>query len=104
MIISNPPYIPKDQLLHCDRGIFHEPSLALFVDPPLKFYSEIIQRAIKGWLKTGGYLVFECSPFNVDQIQDLFIKQSDNFEKIEIRFDTNQLPRVISAKKIVNYF
>jgi methylase of polypeptide subunit release factors len=99
MIISNPPYISKDQIPHCDRGIFHEPSIALFADPSLKFYIEIIQRAIKGWLKDEGYLIFECSPFNVHQIKDLFIQQQDHFEHIEIRFDTNELPRVISGKK-----
>jgi methylase of polypeptide subunit release factors len=99
MIISNPPYISKDQIPHCDRGIFYEPSIALFDHPPLKFYSEIIHRAIQGWLKDEGYLIFECSPFNIDQIKDLFIQQQDHFEHIKIRFDTNELPRVISAKR-----
>jgi release factor glutamine methyltransferase len=99
MIISNPPYITKEQLPYCDRGIFYEPSIALFVDTPLKFYSEILHRAIKGWIKDGGYVVFECSPFNVNQIEQLFIVQQDQFEDITIRSDTNQLPRVISAKK-----
>lgn len=99
LIISNPPYIPKEQLSYCDPGIFHEPSIALFADPPLKFYSEIIRSAIKGWLQDGGYIVFECSPFNVDHIKQLFIQQQYYFENIQIKCDTNQLPRVISAKK-----
>ncbi|CAF3764007.1 unnamed protein product [Adineta steineri] len=96
MIISNPPYISKDQLSQCNQGIFHEPSIALFAHPPLKFYSEIIHRAINGWLIDGGYIVFECSPFNVNQIKELLENQ---FEQIEICFDTNQLARVISGKK-----
>ncbi|CAF5005272.1 unnamed protein product [Rotaria sp. Silwood1] len=104
MIISNPPYISKEQISYCDRGIFYEPSIALFVDPPLKFYSEIIHRAIKGWLKHEGYLVFECSPFNVHQITQLFIRQQDHFEDVKIIFDTNKLPRVISAKKKKSIF
>ncbi|CAF1521408.1 unnamed protein product, partial [Rotaria sordida] len=42
----------------CDREIFYESSNALFVDSPLKFYSQIIYRAITGWLKNKGYDVF----------------------------------------------
>jgi release factor glutamine methyltransferase len=97
LIISNPPYISKEEISHCDQGIFHEPSIALFAHPPLKFYLEIISRAKQGWLNENGYLIFECSPFNIHQIEELFIK--NHFEQIEIRFDRNQLPRIISAKK-----
>ncbi|CAF3664830.1 unnamed protein product [Rotaria sordida] len=104
MIISNPPYISKEQISYCDPGIFYEPSIALFVDSPLKFYSQILHRAITGWLKDEGYLVFECSPFNVNQIKQLFNQQQDYFEDIQIIFDINQLPRVISAKKKKKYF
>ncbi|CAF3308196.1 unnamed protein product [Rotaria socialis] len=99
MIVSNPPYIPTDEVSYCDAGIFHEPSIALFVDPPLKFYSEIIHRAKQEWLNDHGYLVFECSPFNAHQIEQLFIEQQQYFENIQVTLDTNQLPRVISAKK-----
>ncbi|CAF4111911.1 unnamed protein product [Rotaria sp. Silwood2] len=98
IIVSNPPYISKEQISYCDRGIFYEPFIALFADPPLKFYAEIIHRAINGWLKPEGYLVFECSPFNVHHIKQLFNHQQDHFQDIKIIFDTNQLPRVISAK------
>ncbi|CAF3774318.1 unnamed protein product, partial [Rotaria sordida] len=66
------------------REIFYESSNALFVDSPLKFYSQIIYRAITGWLKDEGYLVFECSPFNVNQIKQLFNQQQDYFEDIQI--------------------
>jgi len=99
MIISNPPYISADQLSQCDRGIFHEPSIALFADPPLKFYSKIVQRAIQGWLNENGYLIFECSPLNVNAIEDLFHQYETHFDQIEIRLDTNRLARVISARK-----
>ncbi len=102
MIISNPPYISQDQISHCDPGIFHEPSIALFTHPPLKFYSEILQRAIQGWLNDNGHLIFECSPFNIHQIKDLFLQQNNHFEQIKIQFDTNEFPRAISAKKKKN--
>ncbi|CAF0794969.1 unnamed protein product [Adineta ricciae] len=96
LIISNPPYVSQDQLSACNYGIFHEPSIALFANPPLKFYAEIIRRAINGWLKDQGYLVFECSPFNVIPIQELL---KSHFEQIEIRYDETHLARVISAKR-----
>ena len=102
LIISNPPYISPAEIPHCDRGIFHEPSIALFAHPPLKFYSTIIERACQGWLNADGYLVFECSPFNVDQIRQHILSKSDHFDDPRIRFDQNERPRVISAKKLTN--
>jgi release factor glutamine methyltransferase len=99
LIVSNPPYISIDELDTCDRRIFHEPSIALFARPPLKFYTKIIERAKQQWLKPGGYLLFECSPFNVEHVRRLFIEQSDSFDRIEIDYDTNELPRVIIARK-----
>lgn len=99
VIISNPPYISQAEISQCDRGIFHEPSIALFAQPPLKFYLTIIERASQGWLNDNGYLIFECSPFNVDQIRQYFLAKSDHFNELKIQFDRNELPRVISAKK-----
>lgn len=98
MIISNPPYISQDEISHCNQGIFHEPSIALFAHPPLKFYIEILQRAIHGWLNDKGYLIFECSPYNIHELKGLFIQEKDHFNDIKIRYDTNKLPRVISGK------
>jgi methylase of polypeptide subunit release factors len=74
----------------------------LFVRPPLKFYAEIIRRARQGWLKTGGHLVFECSPFNVETIKAVFIDQENQFGQRGVRFDTNGLARVISARKLAD--
>ena len=99
MIISNPPYISPNEISHCDQGILHEPSIALFSHPPLRFYSTIIERAIQGWLNDHGYLIFECSPFNIEPIRQLFLTQADQFEEMKIRLDQNDLPRVISVRK-----
>ena len=100
VIISNPPYISDEERSQCDRSIFYEPSIALFVRPPLKYYAELIRRARQGWLKTGGHLIFECSPFNVEAIKALFIAQDHHFDLPKVRLDTNGLPRVISARKL----
>lgn len=99
LIISNPPYISRDEIFQCDRSIFHEPHRALFVDPPLKFYLEILRRAKENWLKRNGFLVFECSPMNVDEIRKIFLQNSKYFDQIEIRHDSNDLSRVISVRK-----
>ena len=56
-------------------------------------------RARQGWLKIGGHLVFECSPFNVEAIKALFIAQENHFDLPNVRLDTNGLSRVISARK-----
>lgn len=96
LIISNPPYISHEQLPHCNRGIFHEPAVALFAHPPLKFYAEIVARAANGWLTAGGRLVFECSPFNVHELEAML---GERFDQIDIELDSGQLPRVISAQR-----
>jgi release factor glutamine methyltransferase len=41
VIISNPLYISDEERSRCGRSIFYEPSIALFVRPPLKFYAKI---------------------------------------------------------------
>ena len=101
LIISNPPYISNQEKPQCDTGIFHEPAVALFVNQPLKFYSMIINRAKAQWLHHGGYLVFECSPFNVNLIQSAFNRLPETFNHVKVRYDGNDLPRVISARKTV---
>ena len=73
VIISNPPYISDEERPQCDRSIFYEPSIALFVRPPLKYYAELIRRARQGWLKTGGHLIFECSLKTITSIYRKFV-------------------------------
>ena len=103
VIISNPPYISDEERPQYDRSILYEPSMALFVRPPLKYYAEIIRRVRQGWLKTRGHLIFECSPFNVEAIKALFIAQDHHFDHPQVRLDTNGLPRVISARKLAGF-
>ena len=42
VIISNPPYVSDDQRDPYDCSTFYEPSIALFVHPPVKYHAEII--------------------------------------------------------------
>lgn len=62
LIVSNPPYIPQNELPNMDQNVVdYEPHLALFVPQhdPLMFYREIMQKGFTH-LNRGGGLYFEC--------------------------------------------
>ena len=62
LIVSNPPYIPQNELPNMDQNVVdYEPHLALFVPQhdPLMFYREIMQKGF-AHLNRGGGLYFEC--------------------------------------------
>ena len=62
LIVSNPPYIPQNELHNMDQNVVdYEPHLALFVPQhdPLMFYREITQKGFTH-LNRGGGLYFEC--------------------------------------------
>jgi release factor glutamine methyltransferase len=76
IIVSNPPYIPHDEIEHVSEEVHRfEPALALFVEneDPLIFYRAISNLA---WLKlrSGGALFFECNAFNAQKVLDLVAK------------------------------
>ena len=59
MLVSNPPYIPSDQLAHLDKQVQHEPAIALDGGADgLYFYRRLAADAGK-LLKSGGWLVVE---------------------------------------------
>ena len=62
LIVSNPPYIPQNELPDMDANVVeHEPHPALFVpdDEPLKFYHRILNQGFVH-LNPKGSLYFEC--------------------------------------------
>lgn len=97
-IVSNPPYIRTaviDTLSEEVRA--HEPYQALDgKEDGLYFYRKIIRNA-GGYLKPGGYLLFEIG---YDQAKDVsMLMQEQDYEEIEVIKDLAGLDRVVKGKR-----
>jgi release factor glutamine methyltransferase len=99
LIISNPPYIPDDQLPTLPADVQHEPSLALKGGKDgLDFYRHIIKYT-PCLLRGGGYLMMEFGDGQEKAIQELISSQS-GFFSVQIHQDLAGRVRFVSAQKI----
>ncbi len=99
IIVSNPPYIARDEAAAMDdRVLGYEPAGALFVpdDNPLIFYRAISAYAVKA-LKAGGRLYFEINPRFRDAMTAMLA--DDGFTDIDTRRDYLGRYRFVSASK-----
>lgn len=99
IIISNPPYINKNDMNDLMADVKnYEPHIALYGGlDGLSFYKSIITKS-KIFLNNQGYLVFE-----IGYDQGLSVKkilENEHFTNIKIIKDYNNLNRVVSAKYI----
>ena len=87
IIISNPPYICKQEATAMEAHVLdHEPHQALFVpdDDPLLFYRAIAQYG-KSALVSGGWLYFEINPFYHEVLEKMLDEMG--YFGIEMRKD-----------------
>ena len=97
LIISNPPYIPSDEIPGLMREVKNfEPHTALDGgDDGMTFYREILALALKS-LKHGGYIIFETG--NFQQVNE--IETCGGFETVGKIFDTGNFPRCIILRRV----
>jgi len=97
LIISNPPYIAKEEFCGLAKEISFEPVLALEAGiDGLDFYRRIISRAVF-YLNTDGLLAFEAGADQADRICMMLDEQ--NFNVLDIIKDYNNIKRVVIAKR-----
>jgi release factor glutamine methyltransferase len=94
IIVSNPPYIPHDDIATLDPSVReHEPHLALDGgEDGLDFYRAISDQWREA-LRSGGMLAFEVGIGQADAV--LRIMRTNGFGNIEILKDLNGIPRVV---------
>jgi len=99
-IISNPPYIPKNEISQLDKEIKeYEPHLALDGGMDgLKFYRKIIKESFI-YLKKDGFLVMEMGMGQGKKIKAIFAKYVSHYRDIQIIPDYSKIERVIIAHK-----
>ncbi len=99
-IVSNPPYISKDEIQSMPENVkSHEPHLALFVEDsePLIFYKKIAAYAFEH-LSENGMLFFEISEYRAMEVIDIL--KSHRFIDISLKKDLQDKDRMISCRKV----
>lgn len=94
VIVSNPPYIPSEEILTLDSSVRdYEPIWALDGgEDGLRFYRGIIKHW-KTALRTGGFMVFEVGEGESDSVRELLL--SGGFSDVDTRKDTGGTDRVV---------
>ena len=97
-IISNPPYIPTDEIEKLQSEIQYEPRIALDGGRDgLDFYRRIIKVA-PDYLTKGALLIMEMGFGQAAQVKNIF-NISGKFKIIDIAQDYNNIDRVIIAER-----
>lgn len=100
LIISNPPYIAKEEFCGLAKEISFEPVLALEAGiDGLDFYRRIISQAAF-YLNVDGLLVFEVGANQADRLCAMCDAQ--NFNVLDIIKDYNNIKRVVMAKQRIS--
>lgn len=98
IIVSNPPYIRKDEIKKLSEEVQKEPKIALDGgEDGLDFYKKIINEA-SSYLESNGYLCFEIGYNQKNEVQNL-LSNSGKYQDIYCKKDLCGNDRVIIAKK-----
>ena len=95
IIVSNPPYLTRQDMRELQPEVRFEPITALYAgEDGLYFYQRITPLG-KKILKSGGMIVYEIGMNQHDSVSDIL--KSNNFGKIEFIKDTAGIIRVVSG-------
>ena len=96
LIISNPPYIPSDEIQTLSAEVQNEPNIALDGGiSGLEIIKRIIEKA-PDYLQKNGYLLLEADPRQMEQITILLEKKG--FLDIQLYKDLSGTNRVIGGR------
>ena len=96
ILVSNPPYIPTEDLYSLQKEVLHEPKMALDGgDDGLKFYRAIVKNWVR-FLKKTGCICVEIGINQSNEVVDIF--KHANFKNIQTIKDLSGIDRVVAAK------
>lgn len=99
LIVSNPPYIPKDDLAHLQREVLCEPMLALDGgEDGLDLYRRIAAGAAEH-LNPGGFIYLEVGIGEAEPVLALVTENIECAQAGAIN-DLNGIPRVVWARSV----
>ncbi len=97
MIVSNPPYISKEEMGKLEKDVLNEPHLALYGgEDGLDFYRNISEKAVN-YLKTSGFLIFEIGYLQGEGVKNILAELK--YKNIKTVKDYSGNNRVIIAQK-----
>lgn len=97
MIVSNPPYISKEEMGKLEKDVLNEPHLALYGgEDGLDFYRSISEKAVN-YLKTSGFLIFEIGYLQGEGVKNILAELK--YKNIKTVKDYSGNNRVIIAQK-----
>lgn len=96
-IVSNPPYISREEYYSLEPEVKKEPYQALYGGTDGLEYYRRIANAAPGYLVQGGYLLLEIGWLQGEPVRELLERQS--FEDIRIVRDCSGKDRVVVARK-----
>jgi release factor glutamine methyltransferase len=99
LIVSNPPYIARDEADQLQREVRdHEPHAALFGGPTgVEMYQRLIDHA-RDLLRQGGILVLELGHDSAEHVRAIFDAQPE-WTNVAITMDLAGIPRVLAAER-----
>ena len=93
LILSNPPYISRDEMATIDEETKNEPETALFGgEDGLDFYKIILNKWLPR-LNDGGSLAVEVGAGMAEKVKGLFI--AAGLKNVKTREDINEIERVV---------
>lgn len=96
LIISNPPYIPENEMKDISPETHFEPETALLAaDGGMEFYKAIIKNYTSS-LKNGGMMAFEVGMGESEKVAELMKAAG---YKVSIKKDFNNIERLVSGIK-----
>ena len=97
LIVSNPPYIPVDELSEMNAETKYEPETALLCEGDGLLFYRTISEKYKSSLVDGGMLAFEVGFTQADKVVEILNQNGyKNIQKIK---DYNGIERVVTAIK-----
>lgn len=97
IIVSNPPYIPKDDIRELSKEVrVYEPHLALDGREDGLYYYRQIAKELKQYLKPKGIVFFEIGYNQAEALIEIL--EAEGIEEIEVVKDLAGLDRIIKGR------
>lgn len=97
LVVSNPPYIPEEEMSIISPETKYEPETALLArDGGMEFYKAITEKYFDS-IKSGGMICFEVGFNQSERVAEIL--KNTGFTNITVKKDLNEINRVVSGIK-----